>query len=72
MNDRITSHNQSGGITGKNVSVGSLDQSNAQGGQHQLNPKHKRARIWKFVLAAMGLIASVLGILQFFGISPWR
>lgn len=66
MVDQVTSHNQSGGITAKNVSIGG-----GSAGDTQPAPIPRRFKPWHFIAGAIGLAASVLGILQYFGIAPW-
>lgn len=61
MGDKITSHNQSGGITAKNVASG----SGGNAGDLQ-PPKSRRFKFWAFIGGAIGLVASVIAIYEFF------
>ena len=63
---KITSKKQSGGITAQNVSLGStqVNSNSVAKNDGGLNP-------WRIFVGALGLIASVLGILQYFDISIW-
>ena len=70
MNTKVTSNNQSGGVTGQNVSIG----GNVQSANSALTPSagvNSRRKAVKLCIGAVGLIASVLGILEYFGIKLW-
>ena len=73
MSESISSNNQSGGITAKTVVIEgaqvTISATNTHVSQSNTtaSPRNKR-RTWSIV-AAIGLVASVLGIFQFFGYS---
>ena len=62
MSDKITSHNQSGGITAKNVSAGGDAAFSA--------PPPRRPKPMKTLAALLGALAAITAILTFFGIGP--
>lgn len=64
MTDNVTSHNQSGGITAKNVNVGATPPFAAE-------PPRRSSR-WKTVAAIVGTLAAIATILTFLGIGPLR
>lgn len=68
MNIKIISNNQSGGVTGQNITVG----SNVQSARVSAQPS-KLPRSWRKLIALLvgviGLFASTLGILDYFGIN---
>ncbi len=70
MNSKITSHNQSGGITAQNITVSS---SPAPASPHAefVAGQSKGSRIWIYVSSGVALVASIVGILEYFDITPW-
>lgn len=71
MKTKITSTNQSGGVTGQNVSIG----GNVQSGVSESVPSVARISWRKVVgwcVSAVAFIGSVLGILEYIGIKLWR
>jgi hypothetical protein len=66
MGVKITSKNQSGGITAQNVSLGS-EQVNSS----PVVKKDGGLISWRIIVGAVGFLASILGILQYFDISIW-
>jgi hypothetical protein len=71
MSTKITSTNQSGGITGQNVTVtGSVSSQSTVISQPE--PKRSWRKVAAWVVGAIGLLASVLGILDYFDMKFWR
>lgn len=71
MNTKITSNNQSGGVTGQNVNIGGNVQS-ASSGLAPLVKGISWRKVVGWCVGAVGLMASVFGILEYFGIKLWR
>lgn len=63
MSDNITSNNQSGGITAKNV--------NLNLSQIVTEPPIKKSSWWKIISATIGILAAIAAILTYFGIEPY-
>jgi hypothetical protein len=70
MNTKITSKNQSGGITGQNVSIGGNVQFAGSGSASSVESFSWRKAV-RWCAGALGLIASFFGILQYFEIKLW-
>ena len=70
MNTKITSKNQSGGVTGQNVSIGGNVQSAGSGSEPSVKGISWRKAVG-WCVGAVGLIASVFGILEYFGVKLW-
>ena len=66
MSDKISSKNQSGGITAKNVNV--TDSSIVQ--HNQTKHKSERSNVWKIILGIVTFIAALIAVLSYFGIKP--
>ncbi len=72
MSDEITSHNQKGGITAKNVTVTSGASVNtAEQSTSAESSRKGQWRIWAYISGAVVFVAAVVGILEYFGIEPW-
>lgn len=74
MQDKITSHNQSGGITAKNVNVAPSGGGEAPKLVTLAQSPAKSTRLWTFwniILGAVALVAGVVAILEYLKISPW-
>jgi hypothetical protein len=72
MSDNISSHNQKGGITAKNVTVTSGGSINSVTKHSSANPLQKsRWKIWAYISGAIAFIASVVKILEYFDIVLW-
>jgi hypothetical protein len=70
MKTKITSKNQSGGVTGQNVNiVGNVQFAGLESVPLVKGTPWSRARAW--CVGAVGLIASIFGILEYFGIKLW-
>jgi hypothetical protein len=70
MNTKITSKNQSGGVTGQNVNIGGNVQSASLGSVPLVEGiSWRKAMAW--CVGAVGLVASVFGILEYCGIKLW-
>jgi hypothetical protein len=67
MNTKITSKNQSGGVTGQNVNIGRNVQI-AGSGSAPLVEGISWRKVMGWCAGTLGLIASVFGILDYFGI----
>jgi hypothetical protein len=72
MNTKVTSKNQSGGVTGQNVSFGPGGnvQSAGSGSSSSVEAISCRKAVGLCV-GAVGLIASIFGILEYLGIKLW-
>lgn len=71
MGTKVTSHNQSGGITAQNVAVNS-DQAPEGPASTELTPTTVASkRIWIYVGGGASFLASVAGVLEYLGIAPW-
>lgn len=71
MGDHITSHNQSGGITAKNVSV----HASAPPSDSTPNASPQRTTLMtavRWLVGAAGILASLVGIADYFGFAPWK
>ncbi len=70
MNTKITSTNQSGGITGQNVNVNGPVQTIAHP-PPATAPSSGWRRVVAWSVGGVGLVASILGILDYLGIKLW-
>lgn len=71
MSTKISSTNQSGGITGQNVTVtGNVASESSVISQPE--PKMPWRKVAAWAVGAIGLLASVLGILDYLDVELWR
>jgi len=70
MSDNITSHNQSGGITAKTVTVGSSTVTSTTESAKPEKPNRSK-RAWLLISGGIGLLAALAGILQYLGVHLW-
>ena len=71
MSDNITSHNQAGGVTAKNVTVGVIENIQHQPSLPPPAQKKPWLKIWVISAAVVAFLASVVKILEYFRITPW-
>lgn len=70
MSTKITSNNQSGGVTGQNVTVtGNISSESSVASLSEPPRLWRRVAAW--AIGAIGLLASVLGILEYLDIKLW-
>jgi hypothetical protein len=71
MNTKITSNNQSGGVTGQNVNIGGNVQSAGSTSTPLVEGISWRKTVGRCIGAVGGLITFVLGILEYFDVKLW-
>jgi hypothetical protein len=62
--DKITSHNQSGGITAKNVAFGS------GGAGDNRPPREPRLKVWHVIVGVITVLAGAVALLEYIGVGP--
>ena len=68
MQDKITSHNQSGGITAKVVNQNLEQPSNTT---NSSPIKKSKWRVWGFMAGGIAFVASAVKILEYLNVKPW-
>jgi hypothetical protein len=63
VGDKITSHNQSGGITAGEVSASSI--------HSEVRPVASRYLLWKIVAGVIAAASGIAALFQYFGLTPW-
>lgn len=71
MHTNITSENQKGGITAQNVVIGAGVVGEKTASKKNANSNRLVRRGVIVVGGVVGFLASVVAILQYFGITPW-
>jgi hypothetical protein len=69
MSTKVSSNHQSGGVTAHTVNVAGGVQS---GGVDAQKPRSIWWRAGAWAVGVVGLVASVSGIFDYFGIKPWE